>query len=234
VIWLGYQVVGVNMFFTLKRNPIRLNRKTKELYFMYQKRRDGRRKELGDHVITVPWQPNTDDAFFCISRFDHSVALHGRVGRLAENYFITHYKLDEKRNVVQDVYLSGNYTYQEVDGEIPQQWNFWCKYMNEDLDTLPKVKMYVEQEQNLLQIIKEGYYRHGAGLGEILMLPFSTLGALGQYLASLTCVEPIWPPEIEEKCKIEGGDRHMHPRADEEAGWTAAIRRVARSEGLDY
>ncbi|MCL6487020.1 MAG: hypothetical protein I4O49_23095, partial [Janthinobacterium lividum] len=108
---VGYDILRRNLF-TLKRRPIRLNRKTRRIYAI-------RTKDPGG-IWEVPW---SNDEFFCIGK-----RKVGGLKRAYDMYDVRHYTLDEQGNVVR-AFVLGQMVFTLEQAQL--QWEYFRRYMQD-------------------------------------------------------------------------------------------------------
>ncbi|MGX6568321.1 DUF6708 domain-containing protein [Cupriavidus necator] len=184
--------------FTLKRRPIRLNRRTHRIYAMRTKR--------GDGVWEVPWN---NEEFFCVG-----VSKKGGLSRSYEMYDIRHYKLDADGNVVRAFVLGQQMFTLE---QAQQQWEYYRRYMQDGPANLPEPKFFWAPREGFWEGFKicRGDLRSA---GDLIFLPMILLDAAFRWLTLVTCSDPVWPPEIEAACRPTPNDPYARPHADEFIG----------------
>ncbi|NUA25225.1 DUF6708 domain-containing protein [Cupriavidus basilensis] len=199
---LAFDPMRRNLF-TLKRRPIRLNRKTRCIYAMRTKDRDG--------MWEVPW---SEDEFFCVG--------HRRMGGLSrayDMYDIRHYQLDAQGNVVR-AFVLGKFVF-TLD-QAYAQWEYYRRYMQDGPTNLPEPYRFWAVRETFW----EGYKICAGGkssglflnLTDVIFAPFALLDAFARWLVLVTCSNPVWPPEIEAACKPEPNDPYARPYADDYIG----------------
>jgi len=199
---LAFDPMRRNMF-TLKRRPIRLNRKTRRIYAI-------RTKDAGG-IWEVPW---SEDEFFCVG--------HRRMGGLSrayDMYDIRHYQLDADGNVVRAFVLGQFALSLEA---IHAQWEYYRRYMQDGPSGLPEPYHFWAPRETFWEgykICRCGKSSSALGaLSDIIFLPFVLLDAFARWLVLVTCSDPVWPPEIEAACKPMPNDPYARPYADDYIG----------------
>ncbi|MHA7680550.1 DUF6708 domain-containing protein [Cupriavidus sp. PET2-C1] len=199
---LAFDPMRRNMF-TLKRRPIRLNRKTRRIYAIRTKGPGG--------IWEVPW---SEDEFFCVG--------HRRMGGLSrayDMYDIRHYQLDAQGNVVR-AFVLGKFVF-TLD-QAYEQWEYYRRYMQDGPANLPEPYRFWAARETFW----EGYKICAGGkssglflnLTDVIFAPFALLDAFARWLVLVTCSNPVWPPEIEAACKPEPNDPYARPYADDYIG----------------
>ncbi|WP_439668447.1 DUF6708 domain-containing protein [Cupriavidus necator] len=199
---LAFDPMRRNMF-TLKRRPIRLNRKTRRIYAI-------RTKDPGG-IWEVPW---SEDEFFCVG--------HRRMGGLSrayDMYDIRHYQLDAEGNVVR-AFVLGQFALTLE--EIYAQWEYYRRYMQDGPANLPEPYRFWPPRETFWEGYKicRGGKFSGAfwAMIDFIFSPFALLDAFARWLVLATCGDPVWPPEIEAACKPTPNDPYARPYADDYIG----------------
>ncbi|MBA9848087.1 DUF6708 domain-containing protein [Ralstonia pickettii] len=202
---VGYDILRRNLF-TLKRRPIRLNRKTRRIYAIRTKDPDG--------VWEVPW---SNDEFFCIGK-----RKVGGLKRAYDMYDVRHYTLDEQGNVVR-AFVLGQMVFTLEQAQL--QWEYFRRYMQDGPANLPEPYRFWAPRETFA----EGYrICWGPRFTDLffasmryVMLPFTLLEATCRWLTLITCSDPGWPAEIEAACKPEPNDPYARPYADDFIGFSS-------------
>ncbi|MHA7680551.1 DUF6708 domain-containing protein [Cupriavidus sp. PET2-C1] len=202
---LAFDPMRRNLF-TLKRRPIRLNRKTRRIYAMRTKDRDG--------MWEVPWS-NTE--FFCIG--------HRRMGGLTrayDMYDIRHYQLDEDGNVMR-AFVLGQFVFTLE--QACAQWEYYRRYMQEGPAGLPEPHRFWAPNESFWEGVKICREDNVAGVlstfSDLVFSPFILLDAICRWLILATCRDPVWPPDIEAACEPEPNDPYARPYADDYIGFAS-------------
>lgn len=201
----GIKVVHGNLF-TLKRRPIRLNRKTRRIYAFLTKEPDG--------LWQVPW---TNGSFFCIGRQEKP--------GFSASYFmydIRHYTLDADGNVVRGFVLGRlMFTLEQAQ----QQWEYYRRYMQDGPADLPEPHRFWNPRESFwegFKICREDKLSSlFSSLFDYVFFPFMLLDATVRWLVLATCSDPVWPAEIEAACKPEPNDPYARPYADDYIGFAS-------------
>ncbi len=202
---VGYDILRRNLF-TLKRRPIRLNRKTRRIYAIRTKDPDG--------IWEVPW---SNDEFFCIGK-----RKVGGLKRAYDMYDVRHYTLDEQGNVVR-AFVLGQMVFTLEQAQL--QWEYFRRYMQDGPANLPEPYRFWAPRETFA----EGYrICWGPRFTDLffasmryVMLPFTLLEATCRWLTLITCSDPGWPAEIEAACKPEPNDPYARPYADDFIGFSS-------------
>ncbi|CAJ0731559.1 DUF6708 domain-containing protein [Ralstonia pickettii] len=202
---VGYDILRRNLF-TLKRRPIRLNRKTRRIYAIRTKDPDG--------IWEVPW---SNDEFFCIGKRKVS-----GFKRAYDMYDVRHYTLDEQGNVVR-AFVLGQMVFTLEQAQL--QWEYFRRYMQDGPANLPEPYRFWAPRETFA----EGYrICWGPRFTDLffasmryVMLPFTLLEATCRWLTLITCSDPGWPAEIEAACKPEPNDPYARPYADDFIGFSS-------------
>ncbi|KHL07462.1 UNVERIFIED_CONTAM: hypothetical protein LK11_62770 [Mumia flava] len=202
---VGYDILRRNLF-TLKRRPIRLNRKTRRIYAIRTKDPDG--------IWEVPW---SNDEFFCIGKRKVS-----GFKRAYDMYDVRHYTLDEHGNVVR-AFVLGQMVFTVEQAQL--QWEYFRRYMQDGPANLPEPYRFWAPRETFA----EGYrICWGPRFTDLffasmryVMLPFTLLEATCRWLTLITCSDPGWPAEIEAACKPEPNDPYARPYADDFIGFSS-------------
>ncbi|WP_316154272.1 DUF6708 domain-containing protein [Cupriavidus sp. BIC8F] len=199
---LAFDPMRRNMF-TLKRRPIRLNRKTRRIYAIRTKDPDG--------IWEVPW---SHDEFFCVG--------HRRMGGLSrayDMYDIRHYQLDASGNVVR-AFVLGQFVFTLE--EAYAQWEYYRRYMQDGPAELPEPYRFWAPRETFWEGYKicRGGKFSGAffTLSDVMFAPFALLDAIARWLVLVTCSDPVWPQDIETACKPMPNDPYARPYADDYIG----------------
>ena len=202
---LGLDMMRRNLF-TLKRRPIRLNRRTRRIYAI-------RTKDPGG-IWEVPW---SNDEFFCIGK-----RKVGGLKRAYDMYDVRHYTLDEQGNVVR-AFVLGQMVFTLEQAQL--QWEYFRRYMQDGPANLPEPYRFWAPRETFA----EGYrICWGPRFTDLffasmryVMLPFTLLEATCRWLTLITCSDPGWPAEIEAACKPEPNDPYARPYADDFIGFSS-------------
>ena len=202
---VGYDILRRNLF-TLKRRPIRLNRKTRRIYAIRTKDPDG--------IWEVPW---SNEEFFCIGKRKVS-----GFKRAYDMYDVRHYTLDEQGNVVR-AFVLGQMVFTLEQAQL--QWEYFRRYMQDGPANLPEPYRFWAPRETFA----EGYrICWGPRFTDLffasmryVMLPFTLLEATCRWLTLITCSDPGWPAEIEAACKPEPNDPYARPYADDFIGFSS-------------
>ena len=200
-----YQVMRRNLF-TLKRRPIRLNRKTRRIYAIRTKDPSG--------IWEVPW---SNDEFFCIGK--------RRVGgfkRSYDMYDVRHYTLDAHGNVVR-AFVLGQMVFTVEQAQL--QWEYFRRYMQDGPANLPEPYRFWAPRESFAESFRICQLRKSSNplvsLFDLIFLPFALLDTACRWLTLVTCSDPVWPDEIEAACKPEPNDPYARPYADDFVGFAS-------------
>lgn len=199
---LDFDAMRRNMF-TLKRRPIRLNRKTRRIYAI-------RTKDPGG-IWEIPWN---EEEFFCVG--------HRRMGGLSrayDMYDIRHYQLDAEGNVVR-AFVLGKFVFTLE--QAYAQWEYYRRYMNDGPAELPEPYRFWAVRESFWEgykICRGGKFAGAfSTLSDFIFFPFALLDAFARWLVLVTCSNPVWPPEIEQACRPEPNAPYARPYADDYVG----------------
>ena len=200
-----YQVMRRNLF-TLKRRPIRLNRKTRRIYAIRTKDPSG--------IWEVPW---SNDEFFCIGK-----RRVGGLKRAYDMYDVRHYTLDERGNVVR-AFVLGQMVFTVEQAQL--QWEYFRRYMQNGPANLPEPHRFWAPRESFAEsfrICQLGKTSNPlVSLFDLIFLPFALLDTACRWLILVTCSDPVWPAEIEAACKPEPNDPYARPYADDFVGFAS-------------
>jgi hypothetical protein len=213
-------LAGHTVFFALKNRPIRFNRKERKI-FAVRRRRFFLKEGEGDVVTEVDWDKNS---VFCIHR---TITNFGRV------YHVRCYKLDAQGNVL-DAFSIGR----EWEGDrnvrtLLAQWNYWCKYMNEGPQNLPKPMLFLPTRETTSDTFFFAMYTFGmiaSGTARVITMPFTLVFMALRALSLATCRHPIWPDSLTEANRVDPCDAFAQPSKDTPVGWAQTIRAQLRGE----
>ncbi|MBB0104251.1 hypothetical protein DEE44_20305 [Ralstonia pickettii] len=202
---VGYDILRRNLF-TLKRRPIRLNRKTRRIYAIRTKDPDG--------VWEVPW---SNDEFFCIGK-----RKVGGLKRAYDMYDVRHYTLDEQGNVVR-AFVLGQMVFTLEQAQL--QWEYFRRYMQDGPANLPEPHRFWALRESFAESFRICQLGKSSNplvsLFDLIFLPFALLDTVCRWLTLITCSNPVWPPEIEAACKPEPNDPYARPYADDFVGFAS-------------
>lgn len=216
-------LAGRTVFFSLKSRPIRFNRKAGKI-FAIRRRRFFRKAGEGDVVTEVDWHKNS---VFCVHR---ETTNFGRV------FHIRCYQVDAQGNVL-DAFSIGR----EWQGEhnlqiLLAQWNYWCRFMNEGPEVLPKPMLFIPTRETLSDTFFFSMYTFGfsaSGTWRIITMPFTLLFTLLRRLSLATCRQPAWPDSLNEINRVDPGDSFAEPTGQTPVGWAPTIRAQQRGDYPD-
>ncbi|MBA9848083.1 MULTISPECIES: DUF6708 domain-containing protein [Ralstonia] len=202
---LDYKVMRRNLF-TLKRRPIRLNRKTRRIYAIRTKDPDG--------IWEVPW---SNDEFFCIGK-----RKVGGLKRAYDMYDVRHYTLDAQGNVVR-AFVLGQMVFTVKQAQL--QWEYFRRYMQDGPANLPEPRRFWAPRESFWEgyriCRRDKFPELFEQLSDLILWPFGLLEATCRWLILVTCSDPVWPAEIEAACKPEPNDPYARPYADDFVGFAS-------------
>ncbi|ADJ64889.1 hypothetical protein G5B88_17225 [Herbaspirillum seropedicae] len=214
---------GRDEFFSLKRRPIRFDRKQKKIYAI-RRRRFFAKPGQGDITWEVPWDEN---AIFCIHR---GVVHHRHV------YHIRHYEVDQDGNVLRAFSIGRKWEGDESLEDLLSQWNYWCWYMNHGPAELPKPLLFFKEKENMLESFLFCMYDFGmraSAAYRIIMMPAILLMTSHRLMALWTCRAPIWPDAVVKVSAIEPDDPFDQPSGPTPVGWAETTHAIDRNEYPD-
>jgi len=192
--------------FTLKRRPIRLNRKTRRIYAIRTKDPDG--------IWEVPW---SNDEFFCIGK-----RKVGGLKRAYDMYDVRHYTLDAQGNVVR-AFVLGQMVFTVKQAQL--QWEYFRRYMQDGPANLPEPRRFWAPRESFWEgyriCRRDKFPELFEQLSDLILWPFGLLEATCRWLILVTCSDPVWPAEIEAVCKPEPNDPYARPYADDFVGFAS-------------
>ena len=195
--------------FSLKRRPIRFNRKGKKI-FTIRRRRFFAKPGDGDITWEVPW---SKESIFCI---------HRGTGANKDIYHIRHYTVDDNGKVLRAFAIGREWDgHSELQGLL-SQWNFWCAYMNDGPGALPPPPLFLSEKENMLESFLYCMYDFGyqaSSAYRLVMMPLILLLTIQRVVVLWTCRDPVWPKEVEAVSKIEADDPYDEPRGNTPVGW---------------
>jgi len=222
---LGYSAFrfGRDEFISLRRRPIRFNRKERRLYAI-RRRRFCAKPGQGDITWEVPWD---EDAIFCI----HRGYIHHR-----PVYHIRHYQVDEDGNVVRAFSIGRKWEEKENLQGLLSQWNYWCWYMNNGPAELPKPPLFFSENESTLESFLFCLYDFGTRASaayRISMMPLILLMTSHRLMALWSCRNPVWPDLIARVSVVPAGDPYDEPGPGTPVGWAETVHALDRSEYPD-
>lgn len=210
---------GRDEFFSLKRRPIRFNRKEQTIYTIRRRRFFAKQGE-GDVTWEVPWNAQS---IFCIHRSDKASD---------DAYHIRHYTIDEQGNVVRAFAIGRQWEGRKNVQSLLSQWNYWCEYMNQGPADLPKPVLFFSEHEDTRESLLFCMYEMGfdaSTIFRLIMMPFILLYTSHRLMAQWTCRDPVWPNAVEVVSVVALGDAYDEPRAATPVGWAATA--IARAQG---
>ncbi|WP_186211000.1 DUF6708 domain-containing protein [Burkholderia gladioli] len=214
---------GHVLFFSLRYRPVRLHRQDRKIYAIRSRRYFAKPGE-GDIVWEAPW---STESIFCLHRE------HTSFGTI---FHIRHYTLDDNGNVARVFSIGREWTgYPQIDMALAQ-WNYWCTYMNDGPEDLPKPMLFHTQQETLREAFLFSLYSFGLRapvVVRLLMMPLILVFTVMRVFANATCRAPIWPETIERISNISADDPHAEPRPGTPVGWGDTILAQQRGEYPD-
>lgn len=199
---------GRDEFFSLKRRPIRFNRKEQKIYTIRRRRFFAKPNE-GDVTWEVPWNAQS---IFCMHRSD----------KASDNsYHIRHYTVDGQGNVLRAFAIGRQWEGRKNVHGLLSQWNYWCEYMNNGPADLPSPPLFFSEHENMRESFLFCMYGMGfraSSLFRTIMMPFILLLMSLRLLGQWTCRDPVWPKSVEALNAIAPDDAYDQPRGDTPVG----------------
>jgi len=211
--------LGGGLFFGLRYEPIRFHRETRKLYAVRARRFVGKPGE-GDIVWEVPW---TDESIFC---------LHREVTAFGTVFHIRHYTLDDQGNVTKVFSIGREWTASQTRLALAQ-WNYWCKYMHDGPNALPKPMLFHTQHETPRESFLFSLYSFGMSAPvfmRLLSMPAVLVFTAMRMLANATCRVPVWPQAIENISRVASDDPYAEPRTGTPVGWAETVLAQQRGE----
>nr|WP_057924973.1 DUF6708 domain-containing protein [Burkholderia ambifaria] len=212
--------LGRGLFFGLRHRPIRFHREARKL-FAIRARRFFAKPGEGDVVWEVPW---TDDSIFCLHREDTSF---GTI------FHIRHYTVDDHGNVTRVFSIGREWTGKLQVEMALAQWNYWCAYMNDGPNGLPKPMLFHTQRETPRESFLFSLYGFGMRASlfiRLLMMPAILIFTVMRIMANATCRDPVWPAAIEQISTIASDDLYAEPRTGTPVGWGDTVLAQQRGE----
>jgi hypothetical protein len=218
----GYIVwkLGHGLFFGLRYRPIRFHRSAHRLYAVRARRFFAKSGE-GDIVWDAPW---TDDSIFC---------LHREITSFGTIFHIRHYTVDDEGNVTRVFSIGREWTGRLQVEMALAQWNYWCTYMNDGPNGLPKPMLFHTQHETPRESFLFSMYSFGMRAPvviRLLMMPLILVFTVMRILANATCRDPVWPDSIENISRVDPDDPYAEPRAGTPIGWGDTVLAQQRGE----
>ncbi len=213
--------LGQGLFFGLSYRPVRFHRETRKLYAIRARRFFAKPGE-GDFIWEAPW---TAESLFC---------LHKEVTQFNTVYHIRHYTVDERGNVTRVFSIGREWVGADEVELALAQWNYWCKYMNDGPNDLPKPMLFHTQNETPHESFLFSLYGVGMRapvLWRMFMMPFILVFTAMRILANATCRAPIWPESIKKISTITTEDPYAEPSFTTPVGWAETV--LAQRRG-DY
>lgn len=211
---------GRDEFFSLKRRPIRFNRKEQKIYTI-RRRRFFAKPDEGDVTWEAPWNAQS---IFCIHRSDKASD---------DAYHIRHYTVDERGNVVRAFAIGRQWEGRKNVQGLLSQWNYWCEYMNQGPADLPPPALFFSEHEDTRESWLFCMYEMGfqaSSLFRTIMMPLILLYTSHRLMGQWTCRAPVWPKAVEAVSVIAPGDVYDEPRGATPVGWAATAISRARNE----
>jgi hypothetical protein len=212
--------LGRGLFFGLRHCPIRFHRETRKLYAIRARRFFAKPGE-GDVVWEAPW---AEDSIFC---------LHREITSFGTIFHIRHYTVDDHGNVTRVFSIGREWTGRLQVEMALAQWNYWCAYMNDGPNGLPKPMLFHTQHETLRESFLFSMYSFGMRAPvtvRLLMMPLISVFTAMRIFANTTCRDPIWPDAIERISTIASDDPYAEPRPGTPVGWGDTVLAQQRGE----
>lgn len=212
--------LGRGLFFGLRYRPIRFHRDARKL-FAIRARRFFAKPGEGDVVWEAPW---TEDSIYCLHREDTSF---GTI------FHIRHYTVDDRGNITRVFSIGREWTGKGQVEMALAQWNYWCAYMNDGPNSLPKPMLFHTQSETPRESFLFSLYGFGMRASifiRLLMMPLILVFTVMRILANATCREPVWPAAIEQISAIAPDDLYAEPRPGTPVGWGDTVLAQQRGE----
>lgn len=113
------------------------------------------------------------------------------------------------------------------------QWNYWCVYMNDGPNGLPKPMLFHTQSETPRESFLFSLYSFGMRASvfiRLLMMPLILVFTCMRIVANATCRNPIWPTAIEQISAIAPDDLYAEPRFGTPVGWGDTVLAQQRGE----
>lgn len=201
---------GRDEFFSLKRRPIRFNRKEQKIYAIRRRRFFGNSDD-GDVTWEIPWN---SQSIFCIHKNPRSAD---------KVYHIRHYAVDDAGNVLRAFSIGRQWDQNDMQSVL-SQWNYWCEYMSQGPAHLPSPLLYFSEEESIRESFLFCTYNigfAGVSLAYILFLPILVGETIIRRIALATSRCHIWPKSVESVSAVDLGDAYDQPRGETPIGWAA-------------
>jgi hypothetical protein len=211
--------LGSGLFFGLLYEPIRFHRETRKLYAIRARRFFGQPGE-GDIVWEAPW---TDESIFC---------LHREVTAFGTVFHIRHYAVDDQGNVTRVFSIGREWTASQIRLALAQ-WNYWCKYMSDGPNGLPKPMLFHTEHETPRESFLFSLYSFGMSAPvfmRLLSMPAVLVFTAMRMLANATCRAPVWPQAIENISHVAPDDPYAEPRTGTPVGWAETVLAQQRGE----
>ena len=211
--------LGRGLFFGLRYQPIRFHRETRKLYAIRARRFFAKPGE-GDIVWEAPW---TDESIFC---------LHREVTAFGTVFHIRHYAVDDHGNVTRVFSIGREWTASQIRLALAQ-WNYWCKYMSDGPNGLPKPMLFHTQHETPRESFLFSLYSFGMSAPvfmRLLSMPAVLVFTAMRMLANATCRAPVWPQAIENISHVAPDDPYAEPRTGTPVGWAETVLAQQRGE----
>lgn len=218
----GFMVwkLGRGLFFGLRYRPIRFHRAARKILAIRSRRFGGKPGE-GDVIWEVPW---AEDSVFCLHREQTSF---GTI------FHIRHYTVDAHGNVTRVFSIGREWTGNAQVEMALAQWNYWCAYMNDGPNGLPKPMLFHTQHETPRESFLFSMYSFGMrapAIVRLFMMPLILVFTVMRILANITCRDPIWPDAIERMSAVSADDPYAEPRSGTPIGWGETVLAQQRGE----
>lgn len=207
----GYLAIkfGRDEFFSLKRRPIRFNRKEQKIYAIRRRRFFARPGE-GDVTWEAPWNAQS---IFC---------MHKSAKSMDDIYHIRHYTVDEQGNVMRAFAIGREWEGRKNVQGLLSQWNYWCEYMNSGPADLPSPPLFFSEREDMRESFLFCMYGLGfraSSLFRTIVMPLILLFTSHRLMALWTCRDPVWPKSVEAVSAIAPDDAYQQPCNGTPVGW---------------
>lgn len=209
---------GKGELFALSRRPIRFNRRLRKIYAVRRRRFFGASKN-GDVVWEIPWSAET---VFCLC---------SRRDGWGDYYHIVCYQIDADRNVMRAFAIGRRWESHELNSLLGQ-WNYWCAYMNQGPDKLPKPMLYLAEKEGWIDSFFICMYTFGFSLSAVtrlITMPLILPLYICRRLSLATCRQPIWPGELNQLNETSIAEFN-EPQGVTPVGWKSTIDARLRGE----
>lgn len=190
--WAGALMVYTESF-RLTHYPIRLNRKTREVYVF---RTDGT-------VARVPW----DQLFLCAAKTD--------LPMWQSREDVRAHVLDDSGETVLETFTLA---YPDLGGrrELMQLWEYIRRYMEEP-DGVERCYQEVSlclpvdgrREGFAFGVVRVFAMSANKMIVQLISSPIAALTVVGRWVAMCTSRVPLWPAEVESLCRVDAADPYQ-------------------------